>query len=464
MRYSIVAALAAICLWSGPVLAEDLTQAEAREEVEILYSAILDRHPDPFWFNGEELWGAEMARLRGRRGPVSHVEQYFDLARLMSLATDTHVQVYPGGATPGFERSYPLRFRLFEEGLFIVAADDPYRGLVGVRVLSVGGAPTDEVIERLAEHSFSDHPGRKRTWGPEYLLPHPATYQYFGWMDDEGAVELEIEDLEGVRGQVSLTETIDQGYLDVLNSGTAGGYYWPEGWATLDDLAPSERPLSRDHLGRNYWYTDLEGGRVIYFQLNSPNDQEGQPTLYDFILAMFADIGSREQTPEQIIVDARHDLGGWIHLSEPIGYLIQATNICCRRGSVVLLTGRETISAGSVFAGSMERATRAVVIGEPTGGRPNIFLGHGIVELPYSGIEPEVSSAFNIGTDSSDTRLFVAPDILVPERVADVIAGRDPALEAALALTDEVAETFYPGETPTRPWTRPSQEGAYRQD
>jgi len=465
MRLLLIASLAALGVQASSIdsHAQDLTEAQALEEAELLYTAIVERHPNPFWFNDEEHWQAEMAHLRTRRGPVTHVEQYFDLSRLMALATDTHVQIYPGEDTPGFETSYPIRFRLFEEGIYIIAANGTYRDWVGARVVSIYGLSAEEIVDALDDYSFSDHPSRKRTYAVSYQLRHPSTFRYFGWTNDRGGVDVELELLDGTHMRGEMFETVDMSHDEVGSSDATAGYYWPEGWRTLDDIIPGEPPVSRQNLDRNYWYTELEGGRVLYFQFNSPSNEVDGQSIYDFTLEMFAHIGALETPPEQVIVDARYNLGGWIHYTLPFGYLLQTSDACCRRGTIVLLTGRETISAGSVFAGVFEQSTRAIVIGEPTGGRPNIFLGHQPVELPYSGLRPEISTETYVGTDSADDRMFVAPDVLVPESFAAIMTGGDPAFEAARNLTREEALSFYPGATADTPWTRPSQVSARQQ-
>ncbi|MFY0638426.1 hypothetical protein [Maricaulis maris] len=441
-------------------LANDLTQEQARQELEQVQEFVLGRHPDPFWFNDESVWQERLGALRARTGDVSHVEQYFDLASLLSLAMDTHVQIYPVNDTPGFERSYPLRFRLYEEGVFITAADNPYRDWVGARVIAINGISASTIVDEMQGYAFSDHPERQRSWAVEHYLIHPATYSYFGWMNDEGGVELSLEMFDGGNRQVVLDQTLDESMDAVLRSGRSEGYYWPDGWRTLDDLTASPTPLSRQRLDESFWYSDLNGGEVVYLQFNSSSHAEGEQSFLEFTIDVFEDIAARETPPSRIILDIRANLGGWIGRSLPLPYLVQVSGICCERGSVVLLTGRETISAGSVFAGVTEIATRAVTIGEPTGGRPNIFLGHSGITLPHSGLEPEASSEVYYSTDTSDDRMAVFPDVVVRERFSDAAAGRDAALEAALALSAETATGFYPGDTPARPWARPSQQSS----
>ena len=101
-----------------------------------------------------------------------------------------------------------------------------------------------------------------------------------------------------------------------------------------------------------------------------------------------------------------------------------------------------------------------MVIGEPTGSRPNIFYNHTQIPLPYSGLFAEASTAQYDATVITDERVMIAPDVLVPESLADVLAGRDMALYAAIALTDQQAESFYTRGRDYQSWLRPSQDVA----
>jgi hypothetical protein len=453
-----------LAMFAAPLAAQatpsSISEEQAREEVNTVYARILGGHPDPFWYTNEEQWREVYNELLNREGPISVEDHYFDLSRLMALTFDTHVQIYPEADTSGFESSYPLRFRLYEEGIFVTAADDPYRSWVGRKIVAIAGQPIDDVISRLEAVSFSDHSLRKRTWAIEYLLPHPATYRYFGLMDANGMVQVTFERADGSSYDDRLSSAPGPSYDTLSRSGINAGYYWPEGWRTLNDLAAAKPPLTRSRLSSNYWFTEIANGKMIYVQLNRPFDAEDGESLFDFWLRLFQQISAKSQRYKRLILDVRYDLGGSISLSQPAPYIAQASYLCCKPGGLVILTGRETISAGSIMVGGFERASRPVTVGEPTGSRANMFLNHTQIPLEHSGLFAEASTSTHTSTVKSDRRLMIAPDVLVPERIVDVLAGRDAALEAAIALTEEQAESFYTRGRNYRAWTRPSQDVA----
>jgi hypothetical protein len=101
---------------------------------------------------------------------------------------------------------------------------------------------------------------------------------------------------------------------------------------------------------------------------------------------------------------------------------------------LVLLIGRQTFSAAMNFSTEVDLGTDAVFVGEPTGGRPNLYGDVRPVELPNSHILVQVSSIYWDFGGAADVRDWIAPDVPVSLGVSDLLAGRDPVLQAAIDL------------------------------
>jgi hypothetical protein len=82
----------------------------------------------------------------------------------------------------------------------------------------------------------------------------------------------------------------------------------------------------------------------------------------------------------------------------------------------------------------LEQRTNAVFVGEPTGGSPNQFGDAMEVELPDTRLLAKVATVSWETAGSADERLTRAPDVEVPVRAEDFLAGRDPVLDAALEM------------------------------
>ena len=103
-------------------------------------------------------------------------------------------------------------------------------------------------------------------------------------------------------------------------------------------------------------------------------------------------------------------------------------------------------------------------IGEPSGSKPNMFLDHEPIELPYSKFFAECATETYTTTTAEDKRRYLVPDAKITESFRDFISGKDVVLEKALSLSDEEVtgynNGFYRGEL----WKRSSQKEAINEE
>jgi len=103
------------------------------------------------------------------------------------------------------------------------------------------------------------------------------------------------------------------------------------------------------------------------------------------------------------------------------------------RCPVVALTSPVNSSATFAFINAAREAGGVTLIGEPTGGNRRGVNGGAFlfVKLPWSGIEFDLPlKGYVARTPQPDSG--IDPDILVPTGIADIVAGRDPALARAV--------------------------------
>jgi hypothetical protein len=94
-----------------------------------------------------------------------------------------------------------------------------------------------------------------------------------------------------------------------------------------------------------------------------------------------------------------------------------------------------TFSAAANLATEIERSTDAMFIGEPMGGGLNFWDDVRWVQLDALPVPMRVgiSTRYWQFAAPDDPRLTIEPDESLPVTAADFFAGRDPALDAALA-------------------------------
>jgi C-terminal processing protease CtpA/Prc len=101
-------------------------------------------------------------------------------------------------------------------------------------------------------------------------------------------------------------------------------------------------------------------------------------------------------------------------------------------GRVCVLTGPRTFSAAVILADTIKTYRLAALVGEETGGRPNMYGEWLAYALPRSGLVASIATARSVRAngDAGD-RTGVIPDIVVKTTATDIRAGRDPVLARA---------------------------------
>ncbi len=136
-------------------------------------------------------------------------------------------------------------------------------------------------------------------------------------------------------------------------------------------------------------------------------------------------------TIERIVLDLRLNPGGNLFTYAPLLTLLRGPSVN-RPGRLYVLISRSTFSAAALLATEIDRSTRAIFVGEPTGGSPNLYADPTAANLPASGWNFLVATKYWQMSTPRDPRLAIAPDLRAAMTVADFLAGRDPVLARAL--------------------------------
>ncbi len=160
-------------------------------------------------------------------------------------------------------------------------------------------------------------------------------------------------------------------------------------------------------------------------------DKPGQ-RLSDFVGQL--DGFLRQNQAANLIVDVRHNNGGNAELLTPLVRTLISFN--ANGGHLFVITGRYTFSAAQIFINQVERWTRAVFVGEPSGSSPNFVGEETELVLPFSGVHGSISTRLH-QTDPMDDRKLIAPRLPVALSSANYFANRDPALDAVFRVIAE---------------------------
>jgi hypothetical protein len=374
-----------------------------------LLPAIGAIHPDPYHSTPEPRMEAEVRDLERAVPNATDDELMVGVMRLVAMVSadgrDGHTGVFVWGTGEFPVHSLPLRLWTFADGPFVVDALGRYRGLVGDRVVSIGGRPVTRVLDAVHPLVPRDNASTVELVTPRLVLI-PEVLHGLGLAGSAGAVALGVETPSGATRTVLVRPVPMSRYND---------------WATAYGLDLPERPGAPYFSDHETPLRSERAGDTLVIQYNRVETLPAE-TLDELERAL------ARPDLRRVVVDIRWNYGG-----ETFGYddLLDLLVHADRAGAALfVITGRNTFSAASLFAAELEERTDATFVGEAMGGSPNLYGNPDDVELPFSGLDVTVASEYFVRSTPDDPRLTIRPDLWIEPTSADWFAGRDPAMEA----------------------------------
>jgi hypothetical protein len=433
------------------------------EGVEIVLETIKLRHPMPYRHFTEAEWDEKAESIIARADELSETAYLVELIGLVGMAGDVHSSAFPLGGNL-LQDSYSLRFWKFSDGLYVRAASEKLKHLVGAKVMAINEVPFDDAWELLM-NKFPTENEWMSTYMIQLYIQFPAILYALGLSASETSGSWTFLMPDNETKTMVLEAEKEGGYFAAMR--TSFAIKAPDGWAQGHDSLETT-PYWIKNVDENYWYEIIDDGGAVFFQMNIPRYNNQKP-WDQFLDEMFNTINEKEEI-DRLIIDLRHHEGGWDYMAKALIRKILQSPKIDRPGGLYIITHRVTQSAGLAFIGWMEMSTTPIIVGEPAGAHPllkNGALGSHIpIELPGTTITFRVSTHNENMTDAIDDRHIVAPDIPTSMTYAEYKAGKDPALEASLNFPLDKAHLFFEdaGGRPIHsylPWRRLSQKDAF---
>ena len=397
-----------------------------RADLAFLAREIKRRAYAPFREISEPEFDAAVARLADDVPSLSDSQVLAGMMRLLRPLGDGHAFVLPGEGSKDEQLGLPVKFYQFGEGLFVTAAAEAYRQVIGAQVLSVDGHPVDEVLAAV-EPLISRDNDQQVTWiGPEMLRWTPLIHA-LGLTADPGRATLTVRFPDHKTGTVAV-ESVPDPHTSLTDPR-------PAGWISLPDTAGAPMPLYLRNSDTPYWFEYLPAEAVVYFQFNSVRDQPLEP-ISAFCDRLFTFIDSHQVS--KLVIDLRWNGGGNTDLVQPMLHRLIGCTKINQRGCLYVIIGRGTFSAAQNAATAIERETNAIFVGEPSGSCPN-FIGETIpFTLPFSKAIVNVADLYWQTSWPTDHRPWIAPELYAPPSFESYSRNRDPAMEAILSCREHL--------------------------
>ncbi len=385
-----------------------LSPGQWREDLDHLTSGLRREHRNLFHRVSPEAFDAAVRALHGRIPPLADHEVVVALARLVATIGDGHTALRLS-EVKGFSR-YPIALERFSDGLFVRTITSDLAFAAGARLLAIEDTPADEAYAAVCPLVSRDNEMGVAAGAPT-LLAVPEVLH---------ALEV-VARLE----HATFTVQLHDGHVTTLTLNALPEH--PKDLIDARDAAEAPTPLWLRRPAEN-WYEHIRETDALYVGYNTVRDTEERPLrlFFDEILELIAatDI-------DRLILDLRQNHGGNNALNLPLLHGLIRCDRVNRWGGLFALIGRRTFSAAMNLAVDLERHTRVLFVGEPTGASPNHYGENGAVVLPHSDLRVSVATLWWQYSHPLDDRSWIAPDIPARLSAADYAANLDPALEAA---------------------------------
>ena len=327
------------------------------------------------------------------------------LARLVAKGHVGHTSVNVPALRLGFS-IMPFAFRWYADGLAITAATPQYSDALGARVLRFGSMSAEDALKAVAPYISYENENWLRSQSAGYFV-RMQVLQEIGAAERDGNVKLTLQKAGGeaydttVRARDPRVKQVD-----------------------IYTALKTPQTLARKHPDNQfYWYEYLPESRALYIQYNQCESDPKHP-FGQFTSELFAFADSHKV--DRAIVDLRLNSGGNSMVIHSL-----KSGLGSRHYPVFVLIGDGTFSSAQDNAIDMRRQINATLVGDPTGEKPNGYGEVRQLHLPNSGLNIQYSTQFYRIIKNSDADALY-PDITVHTTIGDVLAGRDPVLEAAL--------------------------------
>jgi hypothetical protein len=378
----------------------ELTPAQWREDLDAFAAEMPKRHANAFFHTPKPVFDAELAKLKARLDRMNNDEVFVGLERIANAIGDGHT----GVNFPADRQMMPIRFARFGTDLRVIAAGPGLERALGARLERIGRLPAAEAWTRA------------RTLTPQDELPElqegrAVTYLRAGML-------LHGLGITPTRDRATYVLRTDGGRTVTLDlKGLGPGVTVPMTEAT------AATGLAQQNRGKPFWCQELAASHTVYCAFH------GYDTLIRDGREMFELIDKAH--PGKLIVDMRDNGGG----DNTIGYAALVKPLKARAdlnqtGRLYVLAGALTFSAAMNNAAQFQDETKAILVGQEIGEKPNSYQEPRQFRLPNSHLVVRASTLYYKFREHGPNA--VAPNKTIVPTWDDVRAGRDPALDWVL--------------------------------
>lgn len=393
----------------------DLTREKAWIcDIDYLKKRIVELHYNSSHFVHENSFENKILSLKSRIDSLSDQQIVVELMEVLGSLGNGHNLIIPTSPKNGSLKRLPIQIYQFDDGIFIIDAEKDFQKLVGYKLEYIEGMPIEEALLKTNAVNSRDNDMQTLWLGP-YYLGLPDVLEGLGIIKVTNQVTLTLSDSKGEPQEVT---------MNPVNWNFSG-------FPKMPKQKTETVPLFLSKMNDPFWYKLLQNDNVIYIQFNAVRNKEDQ-SFNDFNFELRNQFAQSET--QNLILDLRHNHGGDGSLLPPLIKTLNSFEITNPRGKIFVIIGRETFSAGHNLLTEITKNVDAILVGEPSGSKPNHIGESGWFQLPYSKLMGLVSTQFHQDSKAEDNRKWIAPHIPVSLSSTDYFKGNDKILNVIIEV------------------------------
>ena len=401
----------------GHISRVNLTREEAwAKDLDYLEKRIVELHYDLHRAMSETDFTKSFLELKSSIDSLSDEQIIVELMRIFGGLGSGHNLILPTSPKVGALRKLPIQFYRFNDGMFIVDAEEDFKQWIGFEVDLIENTPIEEALQKTNAVNARDNDMQTLWLGP-YYLGLPDVLKGLGIIKNANQVTITLSDKEG-KSEKATMNPISWEFT---------------GLPILPKLKTGNQPLFLSKTEDNYWSKTLPTHNTMYIQFNLVQQKE-ELTLMDFNLKLRENI--KQSNSQNLILDLRFNSGGNGAIRHPMLKTLIEFEIMNPKGKIFVLMGRGTFSAAQNLLTEITTLTNAILVGEPSGSKPSFIGESGWFQLPYSGLMGIVASQYHKTSEAEDFRKWIAPHIPVGLSSTDYFTGNDKALNSILEVIE----------------------------
>lgn len=380
-----------------------------KEALDFLTRELPKRHKNLYDTIREADYQSSIQSLKKDLSGLESYEIKVRIAKIVASVGDAHTSV-------NIPVNYlcPLEFYWFSDGIYPINTSKSDEVLLYKKITHIDGMEIEKVVETLSSIISHENQSYLKSMLPKYL---PGIELLYGLKiaHDLNGLNFTFQDEKGNLEEWFVNSYPFHEYLEQLQ-------------ANRINIPSAKLPLYRKNSAQYYWMEYIEEAKTLYFNYHSCKEMASE-SVENFGKRLMHFI--ENNAIEKLVIDMRNNTGGNSTLLDPFIDELKKCSKINQSGKLFVILGRDTFSSALLNVYSLKNKTKAILVGEPSGGKPNCYGEVQHFTLKHSGLTISYSTKY-YHLIEDDFMPSLLPDVEKKLTIQSYIDQGDPCMEYLL--------------------------------